>query len=127
MAKKQFSFRGKTLEELQTMDIKEFADLLPAKLRRSVVRGFTHDEQAVLVKMQKNKAKVRTHSREMIVLPQMVGKVISVHNGKTFVDIHVNAEMLGHRLGEFADTRQRVGHNSPGIGATRSSSSASVK
>lgn len=127
MAKKQFSFRGKTLEELQTMDIKEFAELLPAKLRRSVVRGFTHDEQAVLVKMQKNKAKVRTHSREMIVLPQMVGKVISVHNGKAFVDIHVNAEMLGHRLGEFADTRQRVGHNSPGIGATRSSSSASVK
>jgi len=50
-----------------------------------------------------------------------------VHNGKEFVPIDITIDMLGHRLGEFSVTRQKVKHGAAGIGATRSSASASVK
>ena len=50
-----------------------------------------------------------------------------IHNGKEFVMIKITEEMLGHRLGEFAATRKKVAHSSPGIGATRSSASLSVR
>ena len=127
MAKKEFRYRGKTLEELQRLNAKEFSALLQSKLRISINRGFTADEQSLIDKLSKGNEKLRTHSRELIILPMMVGKVISIHNGKKFINLHVQAEMLGHRLGEFVDTRSRVGHNAPGIGATKSSASASVK
>ena len=63
----------------------------------------------------------------MITLPEMVGKMIKVHNGKEFVPVAIIEEMIGHYLGEFALTRNRVEHSAPGIGATRSSASLSVK
>lgn len=63
----------------------------------------------------------------MIVLPEMVGKLIQVHNGKIFAPVAITDEMIGHYLGEFALTRQKVKHSAPGIGATKSSAAASVK
>ena len=127
MAKKEFTYRGKTLEELKGMSISEFKELLPARQRRSLKRGLT-DQQKRLLKRIKNKEKdIKTHCRDMVILPEMSGLMIKVHNGKEFAVVGITEEMIGHYLGEFAVTRQRVEHSAPGIGSTRSSSSLSVK
>jgi small subunit ribosomal protein S19 len=109
------------------MSHKEFSMLVTSRARRSLKRGLTENEKRVLEAIKKNKTNVRTHSREMVILPEMVNKTIKVHNGKEFVAIMISIEMLGHTLGEFAMTRKKVEHHAPGIGATRSSASLSVK
>ncbi len=126
MAKKEFTYKGKTLAELQGMDIKAIAALYPARQRRSLLRGFT-EQQKILLRNLQQKDTVKTHCRDIVVLPSMVGKTIMLHNGKEFVAVRVTQEMLAHCLGEFALTRRRVQHSAPGIGATRSSASASVR
>lgn len=123
---KEFRFRGYTLEELQKMSLEQLAELLPARERRKIKRGFTEQEEKFLRKLRK-KGTARTHCRDMIVLPEMVGKVIFVHNGKEFVRIEVKPEMIGHRLGEFAHTRRFEKHSGPGVGATRSSKFVPLK
>ena len=126
MAKKEFSYRGKTLNELQQMSMEEFAVLVPARERRRLKRGFT-DEQKTLLRNLQRANEVKTHCREMVVIPQMVGKMIKVYNGKEFTMVQIVPETLADRLGEFAATRRKVAHSAPGIGATRSSASVSVK
>ena len=128
MAKKEFTYRGKTLEELKQMSLKEFAELLPARQRRTIKRGFTEEQKRFLKKLDSKKDKpVKTHCRDMVVMPNMVGKTIRVHKGNDFIAIMIQPEMIGHYLGEFALTRKRVEHHAPGIGATRSSASISVR
>lgn len=127
MALKEFKYHGRTLEELKQMSIKEFALLIPSRERRKLKRGFSDAEKAFLEKLEKKTKKLRTHCRDMVVLPAMVGRLIAIHAGKEFRDVEITAEMIGHRLGEFALTRSRVSHNAPGIGATKSSASLSVK
>ncbi|NOZ82204.1 MAG: 30S ribosomal protein S19 [Euryarchaeota archaeon] len=125
MARKEFTYRGYTLEELKKMSLEEFAELLPARQRRSLRRGFTQVQKKLLQKVSKalegKNVKLRTHARDMIILPNMVGLTFQVHNGKDWVRVEVKPEMIGHYLGEFAPTRKRVRHGSPGVGATRSS------
>ncbi|HEW93245.1 30S ribosomal protein S19 [Candidatus Geothermarchaeota archaeon] len=124
---REFRYRGYTLEELQKMDIEEFAKLLPSKLRRYLLRGnFTPEARKLLEKVRKAKEgkynkPIRTHIREMPILPIMVGLTIYVHNGKEFVPVEIKPEMIGKRLGEFAHTIKPVKHGMPGVGATRSS------
>ena len=127
MALKEFKYRGKSLEDLKKLSLKELSLLLPSRERRKIKRGFTDAEKAFLDKLQSKSKKIETHSRDMVILPQMVGRIISIHAGKEFKDVEVTAEMIGHRLGEFALTRSRVAHNAPGIGATKSSAALSVK
>ena len=127
MARKEFMFYGKTMEDIKKMSLKEFSLLLPSRLRRNIKRGFTDSQKRFLEKLKSGKDNIETHCRNMIILPEMVGKNISIHNGKEFVKIFITEEMLGHRLGEFALTRKLVSHSAPGIGATRSSASMSVK
>ena len=132
MAKKAFTYRGKTLAELQKMSLTELISLLPARQRRSLKRGFTDYQKKLLdkikrVKEGKIKKTIKTHCRSMIILPDMVGMLLLVHNGKQFTPVTITEEMIGHYLGEFAMTRKRVEHSAPGIGATRSSASISVR
>ncbi len=127
MAIREFRYRGKTLPELLRLDMKELTPLLPASARRKIKRGFMDAEKTFLREVQTNRKRVKTHCRDMLILPLMVGKLVSIHTGKEFRDVEITAEMIGHRLGEFAVTRQRVKHNAPGIGATKSSASLSVK
>jgi len=124
---KEFILRGKKFEEIITMSLKEFAGLLPSRERRSLLRGFTEQEKILLEKVRNNKAKLKTHCRDLVIIPDMVGKVIKVYNGKEFTELRIEKEMMGHRLGEFAMTRSKVAHSAPGIGATRSSSALSVR
>ena len=118
--KRVFTYKGLTVEELQALSLHDFLPLLPSRARRSMTRGL-HREQETFLKRVRSSDKVRTHCRNMVVLPEFIGKIISIHNGKEFVDIEVTPEMIGHFLGEFALTRRRVSHTGPGVGATRSS------
>ncbi|MBW2983681.1 30S ribosomal protein S19 [Candidatus Woesearchaeota archaeon] len=127
MAKKEFTYRGKTSDELKTMSMNDFAILLPARQRRCIKRGFSDQEKTLLNNIKKGAKDIKTHCRNMVVLPIMVGTTLRVYNGKEFVQIVIQPEMLGHYLGEFALTRKRIEHSAPGIGATRSSASLSVK
>lgn len=124
---REFVYRGKTFEEIKKMSIKEFAALLPARERRSLTRGLSHEQEKLLKHIRSKKANIRTASRDFVILPEMVGTTIKVHAGKEWANILIDKEMIGHRLGEFALTRQKVQHSAPGIGATRSSASLSVR
>jgi len=121
MAKK-FLFQGKTIEQLQNMSLEEFSKLLKSRARRALKRGLTTQEKILLenIKREPNKFH-KTHCREMVILPEMVGKKLGVHNGKEFFPVMITEEMLGHRLGEFSHTTKEVKHSAPGIGATKSS------
>ena len=127
MAKKEFFYRGKSTPELMQMSLSEVSLLLPARQRRKIKRGFTDAEKKILSEVKKGKRIVETHCRSMIIVPAMFGVQMKVYNGKEFVPVDVQEEMLGHYLGEFALTRKPVRHSAPGIGASRSSASASVK
>ena len=120
---KEKFYRGHKLEQLKDLDIREFAKYLPSRSRRSVLRNFDVVEKFIKSceeKVKRNKS-IRTHLRDMIIVPKMVGMLIEVHNGKKFDPIEVKIEMIGHRLGEFSATRVRPVHTSVGIGATKGS------
>ena len=121
--KKEFTYRGLTVDELKKMDVREFSKYIKSKPRRTVLRQFQQIEDFVnrsKSKISGNKP-VRTHKRELVIVPEMVGMKISVHDGKNFFPVVITGEMLGHRLGEFAPTRGKVKHSKAGIGATKGS------
>ncbi len=124
--KEEFSYRGRSLDELKGMDLDTFVELLPARQRRKLKRELTDDQKKLTQKLREGKT-VRTHLRDMIVLPEMVGHTIGVHNGKAFANFEVMPEMIGHYVGEYALTRTRVSHGGPGVGATRSSKYVPLK
>lgn len=125
--KKEFRFRGKSLEELEKLSLKEFALLLNSRPKRSLLRGLTDQQKILVGKVNKKDKNIRTHCKDLIILPSMVNTTIKLHNGKEFTILNIIPEMLGHYLGEFVMTRKKISHHAPGIGATRSSASLSVK
>tara|TARA_B100001971_G_C18150789_1_gene515721 strand:+ start:726 stop:1109 length:384 start_codon:yes stop_codon:yes gene_type:complete len=127
MAKKEFTYKGRSLEELKKMSINELAEYLPARQRRSLKRGLKEPQKILLKKIRAGRKNIETHCRDFLILPEMVNLLIKVYNGKEFVPITIQPEMIGHYLGEFALTRKRIEHSAPGIGATRSSASLSVR
>lgn len=121
--RKEFTYRGKTLDELKKLDVREFSRYLKSGPRRTILRQFQQTENFInraKIKINKNKP-VRTHERSFVIVPEMVGMKISVHDGRNFVPVTIIGDMLGHRLGEFAITRSRVKHSKAGIGATKGS------
>ncbi len=127
MVRKEFTYRGYTIDELKKMSIESFARLVPAKERRYLLRrNFGPEGKRLLEKVKlavegKYNKPIRTHVREMVILPIMVGLTLHVYNGKEYVPIEIKPEMVGRRLGEFAITIKEVRHGQPGVGATRSS------
>jgi small subunit ribosomal protein S19 len=121
-AKKEFTYMGHTAPELKEMSISEFAALVPARVRRSIERGWTHGQEKLYNDIKAGKRKVyKTHERDTVVLPLMIDTTVAVHTGKEFREVEIQPEMVGHFLGEFAPTRTEVKHTGPGVGATRSS------
>jgi len=132
MAEKVFKYRGKTLEEMKKMDIKEFSKLLKARKKRALSRSMLERCKPLLEKVKKanegtRKRPIKTHQRTMIVLPEMVGLTIHVHKGKEYQQIMITEDMIGCYLGELTMTRKRLEHSAPGIGATKSSTAAASK
>ena len=126
---KEFTYRGHTFEQLAGLSMDEFIHLLPSRQRRSLQRGLTSEQRILLENIRKarkvlkegKKPAVKTHARDMVILPEMVGVTVLVHSGKEFTAVEIAPEMISHFLGEFARTRRSVKHGSPGIGASRSS------
>lgn len=127
---REFKFKGYTPEQLQTLSIESLLPLLNARQRRSLdkrVSTYMDDnkrklrEKIKLARDRKLKGQLRTHVRDMIILPDMVGLTIHVHNGKEFVQVNIKPEMIGHYLGEYSITNKRVQHGAPGVGSSRSS------
>ena len=122
--KKEFTFRGHTLKQLQKMDLEEFMGLLAARQRRSFYRGLADDptKGKLIADARKDPDVVlRTHRRDMIIIPLFVGRTFSIYNGKEYRNISIQPEMIGHYFGEFAPTRNSPKHTGVGVGATRSS------
>ena len=123
---KEFRYRGFTVEQLNGMSTEAILQLLPSRARRSLNRGISDDKRKLLedVRSQKDgklEGQIKTHARDMIVLPVMVGASVSVYTGKEFLPVQIKPEMIGHYLGEYAITNKKVVHGTPGIGASRSS------
>ena len=123
---KEFRYRGFTVEQLNGMSTEAILQLLPSRARRSLNRGISDDKRKLLedVRSQKDgklEGQIKTHARDMIVLPVMVGATVSVYTGKEFLVVQIKPEMIGHYLGEYAITKKKVVHGTPGIGASRSS------
>jgi small subunit ribosomal protein S19 len=125
--REEFTYRGYKIDELKAMGLTELLPIMPARVRRKVVRGLSRSEENFLEKIRGGNQKIRTHLRDMIVMPEMVGKSIEIYNGKEFVKVEFQPESVFHYLGEFALTRKRVTHGSAGIGATRSSKYVPLK
>ena len=134
--KKEFTYRGYTMEELSGMDLwpseetegQSVIELLPSRARRSIGRGLSLENEHFLERMRRNSGRtVRTHRRDMPILPEFVGRRIAIHNGQHFIELDVKPEMIGHYLGEFALSRKNVAHSGPGVGATRSSKHVALK
>jgi len=123
---KEFRYRGKSMEELNAMSTEALLELLPSRARRSLNRGVSEEKRKLLEDARKMKdgkieGEIKTHARDMIILPTMVGLTIAVHNGREFVPLEVKPEMIGRYLGEYVITNKKVVHGTPGIGASRSS------
>ncbi|XP_002735558.1 small ribosomal subunit protein uS19 [Saccoglossus kowalevskii] len=127
---RKYTYRGVDLDQLLDMSNEQLMELFPARARRKLTRGLKRKSYALIKKLRKAKKEapelekpevVKTHLRNMIILPEMVGSMVGVYNGKTFNQVEVKPEMIGHYLGEFSITYKPVKHGRPGIGATHSS------
>ncbi len=120
--KKEFTYRGFTMEQLMEMPFDEMVDLLPSRVRRSFRRGLNEEQKTTYDKIVDGEQEVvRTHRRDIPIVPSFVGRRVAVYNGKEFKEVEIKPEMIGHFLGEFAMTRGSVKHSGPGVGATRGS------
>jgi small subunit ribosomal protein S19 len=129
---KKFQYRGHNLDDLQRMPMDQFINLLPARQRRSLRRGLPPRQKKFLERLRKarqtkSRTMIKTHNRDMIILPEMVGLTIGIHNGKEFLPLTIQIEHIGHYLGEYAPTNKAVRHGNPGIGATRGSQYVPLK
>jgi len=123
---KEFNYKGKTDEELQSLSNDELFSILNSRQRRSLKRGLSDNKKKLiaeikLAKQGKNKNPIKTHQRDIIILPYMIGVTINVFSGKEFTPITISSEMVGHYIGEYVITNKRVSHGAPGVGASRSS------
>ena len=125
---KEFKFKGLPAEELKKLSIDEFAKLVTAHERRSLKRGLTEQQKILLERIKKNTEKFhKTHVRDMIILPQMIGAKLGVFTGKEWFNLVIQPEMVGRRIGEFAIPIKRVKHSAPGLGASRGSKHTATK
>ncbi|KAG0374064.1 ribosomal protein S15 [Mortierella sp. AD032] len=127
---RKFSYRGIDLDKLLDLSSEQLMDLVNARPRRRFQRGLKRKPMGLIKKLRQAKkdapalekpAVVKTHLRNMIIVPEMIGSVVGVYNGKTFNQVEIKPEMIGHYLGEFSITYKPVKHGRPGIGATHSS------
>jgi len=127
---RKFTYRGVDLDQLLDMTTDQLMEMFPCRIRRKLTRGLKRKPMGLIKKLRKSKKAclpnekpeaVKTHLRDMIIMPEMVGSVVGVYQGKTFNQVEIKPEMIGHYLGEFSITYKPVKHGRPGIGATHSS------
>ena len=129
LQKKQFTYKGKTIEDLKKLDVREFAKLVRSGQKRNILRNFQKIEDFInrsKKKIAKNKP-IKTHQRDLVVVPEMIDMKIQIYNGREFIPVQIIGEMLGHMFGEFSLTRAKVKHGSAGVGATKGSRAMAKK
>jgi len=135
---RKFSFRGIDLDALLDLTTEQLSEIVHARARRSIGRQILLRRPVKQLKKKLLKAKkdvgpydkpdvVKTHLRNMLIVPEMIGSIVGVHNGKVFTSVEIKADMVGHYLGEFSITYKPVRHGRPGIGATSSSKFVPLK
>jgi len=127
---RKFTYRGVDLDQLLDMNNEGLMELFTCRIRRKFSRGMKRKPMALIKKLRKKKKAapvnekpdiVKTHLRNMVVVPEMTGSIVGVYNGKVFTQVEIKPEMIGHYLGEFSISYKPVKHGRPGIGATHSS------
>lgn len=129
-SRRVFTYRGFTLDELKQKSMDEFISLLPSRQRRSLTRGMSTQHIKLMeriISSKDTKRPIKTHCRDFIILPELIGTTVQVHNGREFLRVSLIPETLGHFLGEYAPTCKQVKHSAPGIGATRGSQFVPLK
>ncbi|AET38343.1 40S ribosomal protein uS19 Ecym_2631 [Eremothecium cymbalariae DBVPG len=125
---KTYSYKGVSLEKMLEMPTEEFVKLAPARVRRRFARGLSSKPAGLMKKLRAAKlatpvnekpSVVRTHLRNMIIVPEMIGSVVGVYNGKVFNQVEIKPEMVGHYLGEFSITYTPVRHGRAGATTSR--------
>merc|ERR1712027_27198 len=122
---RKFTYRGVDLDQLLDMSNEQLMELFPCRMRRKFNRGLKRKPMARKKKREcpanEKPDVVKTHLRNMVIMPEMTGSIVGVYNGKTFNQVEIKPEMIRHYLGEFSITYKPVKHGRPGIGATHSS------
>merc|ERR1712117_348395 len=127
---RKYTYRGVDLDQLLDMGSEQLMELFCCRARRRYSRGLTRKPMTLVKRLRKAKKEapplekpevVKTHLRNMVIIPEMIGSIVGVYNGKTFNQVEIKPEMIGHYLGEFSITYKPVKHGRPGIGATHSS------
>jgi len=123
---KEFNYRGIPIADLESMSLEKVFSLLNSRQRRSLTRGITDSKRKLIEEIKAAKAgtltnPIKTHLRDLIILPSMMGVTVNVFSGKEFAPVQLRPEMIGHYLGEYVITNKKVSHGAPGVGASRSS------
>src|SRR5210317_275557 len=106
---KEFLYRGIPKEELDSLSLEKLFMLFNSRQRRSLTRGITDGKRKLIEEIKSAKAgklknPIKTHVRDLIVLPYMVGVTVNVFSGKEFQPVTMTTEMIGHYLGEYVIT-----------------------
>ncbi len=117
---KEVLFKGMNVEHLRSLDLSDLLKILPARARRSLKRGYNIEQKKLHERLLEGDS-IRTRVRDLIIIPQYVGKIVSVYNGHLYQTFTIKEDMIGHYLGEYSQTRKEVKHSGPGVGATRGS------
>lgn len=123
-----FLYKGVDLKDLLDMSTEDFTALCSARVRRKFSRGLNAKPMGLIKKLRAARAAaqpnekpaiVKTHLRNMVIVPEMIGLVIGVYNGKVFTTVDVRPEMVGHYLGEFSITYTPVRHGRAGNASSK--------
>ena len=132
---KKSMYRGVELQQLIAKPLEEVVAMFPARQRRRYARGVTKKYENLVKKCTHAKktqvegekpVAVKTHLRNCIIIPEMVGSVVAIYSGKTFNPVEIKPDMIGHYLAEFSMSYTPVAHGKLGVGATRSSKFAAT-
>merc|ERR1719345_441106 len=123
---RKYTYRGVDLENLVVMPMPELIELVHARARRRFKHGLPRKYWSLLKRLRNAKKACDTAAGEKPVcikthLRKMIGSVVGVYNGKTFNQVEIKADMVGHYLAEFSMSYKPVKHGTAGIGATKSS------
>ena len=123
---KEFAYNGLSEKELNGLSLEKLLSVFTARARRSLTRGINDNKRKLIkeikaAKTDKTATSIKTHLRDLIVLPFMVGVTVNVFSGKEFMPVNITTQMIGHYLGEYVITNKRVNHGAPGVGSSRSS------
>merc|ERR1712170_344731 len=114
---RKFTYRGVDLDQLLDMNNEQLMELFPCRIRRKFSRGLKRKPMALIKKLRKKNKEcppnekpdvVKTHLRDMVIVPEMTGSIVGVYNGKTFNQVEIKPEMVGNSLGEFSITYKPV-------------------